>query len=124
MEVTRVTAGKAETMGIEVDTMEAADKDKMISIVEATEADTTIEEDTLGMETEIKVKMNKEIIVTIMTIMRTEISVKTDNQIDKFCPDSQSFWTDLSWKTCRGGGYPCDWPPTLQSIAGKYNEKD
>ena len=130
MEVTRVTTGKEGTTGIEVDTIEAVDRDEATFMVEAMEVDTTIKEDVLGMETEIKVKMNDEIIMTIvtieitMTIMRTESNVKTDNQIDKFYPDLQSFWTDLSWKTCRGGGYPCNQPPPLWSITGKYNEKD
>ncbi len=79
VEVTRVTTGVAEIMVIEVDTMQAADKDKMISIVKGAETGTVIEEDALGMETEIKVKMKEEIIVTIVTIEKTEISVKTDN---------------------------------------------
>ncbi len=87
---------KAETMDIEVDTMEATDKDEMISIVEAAEADTTIKEDALGMETEIKVKMNEEIIMTIITIARTEISMKTQSnrqilsRLTKFLDRSES----------------------------------
>ena len=127
MEVTGITAGKEETTVIRVDTMETADKGKIIFMVEATEVDTTVEADALGMETEVKIKMIIEIIVTIMTVMTietTESNMKTDNRIDKFCPDLESFWTNLSQKTCRGEGDPCDWPPPLQSIARKCNEKD
>ncbi len=40
-------------MGIEVDTMEAVDRDEAIFIVKAMEVDIAIEEDVLGMETEI-----------------------------------------------------------------------
>ena len=49
--------------------------------------------------------MIREIIMTIMIIMtieKTEDNVKTSNQIDKFCPELQSFWTNPSQKTCRG----------------------
>ena len=93
----------------------------MISVDEAVEEETTIEVGNLGMETEIKTKMIKEIIMTIVT---TENNVKTDNQIGKFCPDLQSFWTNLSGTTCRGGCYPCNQPPPLWSIARKCIEKD
>ena len=50
MEVIRVTTGKVETTGIEVDTMEAMDRDEATFVVEAMEVDTTIKEDILGME--------------------------------------------------------------------------
>ncbi len=116
MEVIEVTTGEDRTTDTKVDTMVVMAKDRIISVHEATEAEITIEVGNLGMETEIKTKMKGEIIVTIMT---TENNVRTGNQTDKFCPGLQSFWTNLSQKTCRGGAYPCNWPPPQWSIAGK-----
>ena len=107
IEVTEVTIGEEETTGIMVDSMEDVAKDGMISVVKATEAETTTEEGAIGMETE--TKMIREIIMTILTIMtieKTEDNMKTNNQTDKFCPDLQSFWTNLSWKTLWRGRLP------------------
>ena len=124
-EVIEVTTREEETMDIAVDSMEDMAKDGMISVVKAMEVETISEVGVIGMETEIK--MIREIIMTIMTIKiieKTEDNVKTNNQIDKFCLDVQSFWTNLSWKTCRWGGYPCNQPPPQWSIAGKCIEKN
>ncbi len=99
--------------------MEDVARDRMISMVKAAEVETTTKAGIIGMETE--TKMIRE---TIVTIEKTEDNVRTNNQINKFCPDSQSFWTNQSHKTCRGRGYPCNWPPPQQSIAGKCIEKN
>ncbi len=87
MEVTEVIAGEDKTMDTKVDTMEAMAKDGMISVDEAMEAEIAIKVGDLGMETKIKTKMIREIIVIIITIEKTENNVKTGNQTDKFCPD-------------------------------------
>ena len=52
MEVTEVTTGEEETMGIAVDSMEDMAKDGMISAVKAAEAETTTKADEIGMVTE------------------------------------------------------------------------
>ena len=122
MEVLEVAAGEEQTMGIMVDSMEDMAKDGMTSVVKAAEAETTTKTGIIGMGTEIK--MIGETTVTTMIVEKTEENEKTNNQIDKFCPDLQSFWNNLSQKTCRGEGYPCDWPPPQQSIARKCIEKN
>ena len=77
VEVTEVTAGEEETMGIAVDTTEVITKDKMITVVEAAETETTTGEDIIGMETE--TKMIRETIMTTMTIEKTEETIKQAN---------------------------------------------
>ncbi len=121
MKVTKVTTGEDETADIEVDTIGAMAKDRMISVDKAMQAETTIEAGDHGMETETKTKIIREI---IETIVKTENNMRTSNQTDKYCPDLQNFWTNLSQKTCREGGYPCNWPPPQWSIARKCIEKN
>ena len=57
----------------------------MISGIMAMEEGTFTKADETGME--IKVRMIGKTIMTIMITMITEDKEKTNNQIDKFCPD-------------------------------------